>query len=214
MHSVISQIRVIHLLCVSVRARAALLITALIHFPQSYSLHSLLILAVLSAALLKCCASSWLSDEQWIPLALKTRRRVYVTRGSCKRACTSNTSFANSTTRPTFADTHSHTGSCYSRRPISHRQIIHYWWASESSSCPFFVHIAGEKITSPTLITDEELAPVCCSFIFFVTVNRPEILKMHWKKKRRTWSSMTRWFVYSINKSSTQGSVVYAGESI
>lgn len=114
-------------------------------------------------------------------------------------ACTSNASFANSTTRPTFADTHSHTGSCYSRRPISHRQIIHYWWASESSSCPFFVHIAGEKITSPTLITDEELAPVCCSFIFFVTVNQPEILKMHWKKKRRTWSSMTRWFVYSIH---------------
>lgn len=183
--------------------------------------HSILFsfLAALSAALLKCCASSWLSDEQWIALALKTRRRVYVTRGSCKRTCTlrgarKNASFANNTTRPTFADTHSHTGSCYSRRPISNRQIIHYWWASESSSCPFFVHIAGEKITSPTLITDEELASVLF-FHFFVTVNRPEILKMHWgKKKQRTWSSMTRWFVYSSNKSSTQGSVVYAGESI
>lgn len=55
MHSVISQIRVIHLLCVSVRARAALLITALIHFPQSYSLHSLLIF---SCSL--CCTTEML----------------------------------------------------------------------------------------------------------------------------------------------------------
>lgn len=187
MHSVISQIRVIHLLCVSVRARAALLITALIHFPQApFSSH-------FSCSL--CCTTEMLCFILIIWRAVDPARVKNPKACLCDarllqacvhpEACTSNASFANSTTRPTFADTHSHTGSCYSRRPISHRQIIHYWWASESSSCPFFVHIAGEKITSPTLITDEELAPVCCSFIFFVTVNRPEILKMHWKKKAK-----------------------------
>lgn len=172
MHSVISQIRVIHLLCVSVRARAALLITALIHFPQSYSLHSLLILAVLSAALLKCCASSWLSDEQWIPLALKTRRRVYVTRGSCKRACTPKRAHRMQASQTALQDlhlqTHTHAQVVVIQGGLSHTvRLSTIDEPQRAAHAPFFVHIAGEKITSPTLITDEELAPVCCSFIFF-----------------------------------------------
>lgn len=118
MHSVISQIRVIHLPRVSVRAQAAPLITALIHFPQSCSLYSPS--SVFPSVRFTCCASSWLADEQTIvhtcAVALKTCS--YCTRATCSFCkCApvpaKRRAFAK---KPTIVYTHTdlHTGSWYS----------------------------------------------------------------------------------------------------